>query len=39
MSLQALVLSIRPKDWLFLHKDTIYTLTEDEYYASQQLVE
>ena len=39
MSLQALTLSIRPKDWLFQYKDTIYTLTQDQYYASQQLRE
>lgn len=37
MSVQALALSIQPRDWLFQYKNSIYTLTEDQYYAMQQL--
>lgn len=38
LALQNLVFTIHPGDWLILYKNTIYTLTEDQYYASQGIV-
>lgn len=38
MTVEALALLLRPFDWLFQFKDTIYLFTQDQYYASQQLL-
>lgn len=37
LSVQALIKSIQFGDWLIQYKNTVYALTQDEYYAAQQL--
>ena len=37
LTVQALAYTIKPGDWIILYKDTIYALSQDEYYAAQQM--
>lgn len=37
LTVAALAFTIRPGDYLILYKNTVYALTEDEYYAAQQM--
>ena len=37
LTVAALAYTIKPGDYMILYKNTVYALTEDQYYAAQQM--